>query len=509
MKTSLARLEISTKAQLGGDRPGPRRRRESRGDAIFGSTRRSSPLGGPGRRQGDRHDQELRPESRLPRFKARLLDRRPAWPRADRCPSSASARRSDGGFAPSFSPPGDHLVEVSDRRRPVDARQRSAGWPCRSGSSSTCCWSTATPRPSRSRRTPITWSRRSTPRRSRPRGSPSQIRTEVVNESQLGTRKTWLAFDAVVLCNVASVHRRPRSPRSTPTLKQGGGVVVFGGDQVVGRQLQPVPVRRRQGDLCPRRWWGRWATPRSKQAAFEFDARDYKHPILNIFYQADAPVIAGLTGAKTWQYHKLKIPEELAIAGQGRALVQQRRPGHHRGAPPPGDGDSGGHHGRHRMDHLAAPPELPADHGADHPPSGLGAADRTQRPGRPADRPGPPRLGRRRSRSKSPAPMRSEFPPSSSRPATSACSTSRKPTFRALIGPRSARRWPWKRSSPPTPTRPRATRSSSTALGLAEAVPGWNVRLSDQLERPGPATPPRSAARGNCTGRCSMPCSFC
>ena len=40
------------------------------------------------------------------------------------------------------------------------------------------------------------------------------------------------------------------------------------------------------------------------------DAKDYKHPIVSLFAGADSNVIAGLTGAKTWQYHKLNLPAE-------------------------------------------------------------------------------------------------------------------------------------------------------------------------------------------------------
>ena len=133
------------------------------------------------------------------------------------------------------------------------------------------------------------------------------IRTEVVNESQLGARDLS-SFDAVVLCNVAEF--APAEVTALDAfLKQGGGVVVFGGDvanaenynQLLyadGTGILPAMVEATVGDA------------ESKQGAYEFDAKDFKHPIVAPFQGAAANVLAGLTGAKTWKYQKLKLPTD-------------------------------------------------------------------------------------------------------------------------------------------------------------------------------------------------------
>ncbi len=138
-------------------------------------------------------------------------------------------------------------------------------------------------------------------------GSPSQIRTEVVNETQIGSRDL-APFDAVVLCNVAQFTGAEVSTLDA-YLKQGGGVVIFGGDQVIPENYNQILFAGGKG-MLPASLVGVVGDAQAKQSAVEFDARDFKHPIVNPFYGAAANVIAGLTGAKTWQYHKLKIPED-------------------------------------------------------------------------------------------------------------------------------------------------------------------------------------------------------
>jgi len=132
------------------------------------------------------------------------------------------------------------------------------------------------------------------------------IRTEVVVESQLRSRDLS-AFDAVVLCNVAEFDQAEVSALDA-FLKQGGGVVVFGGDAVVAENYNAMLFKEGQG-ILPASVESTIGDARTKQGAFEFDAKDFKHPIVNPFQGAPANVIAGLTGAKTWQYEKLKIPD--------------------------------------------------------------------------------------------------------------------------------------------------------------------------------------------------------
>ncbi len=90
-------------------------------------------------------------------------------------------------------------------------------------------------------------------------GSPGQtgpIHVEVVSESQL-SRRELTPYDVVVLCNVAQFSP-PEVTALEDFLKQGGGVVVFGGDQVVadnynrllyadGKGLLPASVGRERG----------------------------------------------------------------------------------------------------------------------------------------------------------------------------------------------------------------------------------------------------------------------
>jgi hypothetical protein len=91
-------------------------------------------------------------------------------------------------------------------------------------------------------------------------------------------------------------------------VKQGGGVVIFGGDQVVaknynrllfddGKGLLPASIRPSVGDAAKR------------EAAISFDPLGYRHPLIAEYQGAGDPVTAGLTLVNTYQYHKLVIPE--------------------------------------------------------------------------------------------------------------------------------------------------------------------------------------------------------
>lgn len=137
-------------------------------------------------------------------------------------------------------------------------------------------------------------------------GSPSVIRAEVVAESQL-SRRELAPYDAVVLCNIAQFTGAEVAALDD-YLKQGGGVIVFGGDQVVpenynrllfadGKGLLPASVGPSVGDAS------------KKESAFGLDPLGFKHPIVAEFAGESDAVMAGLTGAKTWQFHKLTIPK--------------------------------------------------------------------------------------------------------------------------------------------------------------------------------------------------------
>lgn len=162
-------------------------------------------------------------------------------------------------------------------------------------------------------------------------GSPSMIRTEVVAESQL-SRRELAPYDAVILCNMAQFTEAEVTALED-YLKQGGGVVVFGGDQVVpenynrllyadGKGLLPAAIGPYVGDAS------------KKEAGFGFNALGFKHSIVSEFGGEADPVMAGLTAAKTWQFHKLKLPQgtkaavALAFDNGDPAVVEMPR---HRG----------------------------------------------------------------------------------------------------------------------------------------------------------------------------------
>jgi hypothetical protein len=100
-------------------------------------------------------------------------------------------------------------------------------------------------------------------------------------------------------------------------LKQGGGVVIFLGDQVFpdnynrllyadGKGLLPALIGPTRGDAA------------KKEAGFFFNPLNYRHPIVAEYRGEDAPVTSGLTQAITWKYHGLVVPKgstaEVALA---------------------------------------------------------------------------------------------------------------------------------------------------------------------------------------------------
>lgn len=159
-------------------------------------------------------------------------------------------------------------------------------------------------------------------------GNPSVVRTEVVPEGQLATRELS-AFDVVVLCNIAQFTESEVAALDD-FLEQGGGVVVFGGDQVIpenynrilfadGKGLLPASIGTTVGDAATR------------QSSFGFNALGYRHPIVAPFAGESDQVTAGLTAVKTWQFHKLTLPPDsqaqvaLAFDTGAPAVVEARR----------------------------------------------------------------------------------------------------------------------------------------------------------------------------------------
>lgn len=138
-------------------------------------------------------------------------------------------------------------------------------------------------------------------------GTPSMIRTEVVAESQV-SRRDLAPYDTVVLCNIAQF-TESEVDALEDYLKQGGGVVIFGGDQVLrdnynrllyadGKGILPASVGATVGDPA-----------RKNESSFEFKPLGYRHPIVEDFANEPEKVQASLTGVKTWAFHKLKLPK--------------------------------------------------------------------------------------------------------------------------------------------------------------------------------------------------------
>jgi Aerotolerance regulator N-terminal/von Willebrand factor type A domain len=138
-------------------------------------------------------------------------------------------------------------------------------------------------------------------------GQPKPIRVEVVAESQL-SHKELSAFDVVVLCNVAQFNQTEATALDD-FLKQGGGVVVFGGDQVQpenynrllfadGKGLLPASIGPSVGDAA------------TKEGGFFFNPLGYRHPIISEYQGQSDPVTSGITQAITFQYHKLVLAKD-------------------------------------------------------------------------------------------------------------------------------------------------------------------------------------------------------
>jgi Aerotolerance regulator N-terminal/von Willebrand factor type A domain len=138
-------------------------------------------------------------------------------------------------------------------------------------------------------------------------GQPRPVRVEYTPESQFANREL-ADYDVVVLCNVAQFTQREVTALDD-FLSQGGGVVVFGGDQVVpdnynrllyadGKGLLPAEIGPSVGD-APKR-----------QGGFLFNPLAYRHPIVSEYQGEADPVTAGITQTRTWQYHKLLLPKD-------------------------------------------------------------------------------------------------------------------------------------------------------------------------------------------------------
>jgi von Willebrand factor type A domain/Aerotolerance regulator N-terminal len=135
-------------------------------------------------------------------------------------------------------------------------------------------------------------------------GQPAPMHVEVVAESQL-SRRELAPYDVIVLCNVAQFSQ-PEAAALDDYLKQGGGVVIFGGDQVVADNYNQILYDDGKG-LLPAKIGPSVGDASKKEAGFGLNPKDYKHPIVAEFQGEKDSVLSGLTRALTYQYHKLLL----------------------------------------------------------------------------------------------------------------------------------------------------------------------------------------------------------
>ncbi len=163
------------------------------------------------------------------------------------------------------------------------------------------------------------------------------VQPEVVPESEMAfvlQRVGQAAPDVLVLCNVAQF-----SPAEVDVLRQhlarGGGLVVFGGDQVLADnynrllagdedRILPAAIGETiEYDV---------AEDSGQQGSSDrprLDPLEFRHPIVQDFAGQEEAVLAGLTSVKTSRYHQLQRPEDttsmLALAfdnGDPAVLVE-------------------------------------------------------------------------------------------------------------------------------------------------------------------------------------------
>lgn len=161
-------------------------------------------------------------------------------------------------------------------------------------------------------------------------GQPSPIETRVILDSQL-SRNDLSPFDAVVLCNVAQVSR-DEATMLDAYLRQGGGLVIFTGDQVMAENYNRILFDDGQG-LLPASLGAIVGDPQRRENPYRFDPIGFQHPIVADFAGQPDPVTSSLTNVKTFRYHKLQPAEDSGArvalgVGSDPLIIEARR---HRG----------------------------------------------------------------------------------------------------------------------------------------------------------------------------------
>ena len=219
----------------------------------------------------------------------------------------ASGADATVNFRPTINTPGEHLLEVrlDDDPLPLD-NHRWLALPVRDALSVLLVDGHFKSEPFASETDYL--SQALNPGTNSP-GVPALIKTRVLPESRFA-RQDLSTHDVVCLCNVAQFTESETAALDA-FLKQGGGVVIFGGDQIVPENYNRLLYQDGKG-LLPASIGAPMGDDKRKQGSFEFNPLGFQHPIVRQFFGTEAAVIAGLTNSKTWKYHKLVVPKDSA-----------------------------------------------------------------------------------------------------------------------------------------------------------------------------------------------------
>lgn len=240
-------------------------------------------------------------------------------------PALASGESAEVEFRHEFAAPGDHVIEVridddgllpdNRRRRVVTVREAVE-----------VLLVDGDPKPGPFDSDTAFFAEAISPEPDSP-GQPRHIRTRIITESQL-SRSDLGAYDCVVLCNLPRVSRDDVDNLES-YLKQGGGLVVFTGDQVQPDNYNRLLHRDGQG-ILPARIENPVGDPTSRESPFLLDTLAFAHPFVSDFAGQLEPVVASLTNVKTYRYHRL-LPRKDTTArialklGNDPLIIEQPR----------------------------------------------------------------------------------------------------------------------------------------------------------------------------------------
>lgn len=227
-------------------------------------------------------------------------------------------------FAPVFSSPGDHLaeavIEPADRM-PLDDHRRIS-IPVREHVKVLLVDGDFKPEPYKAETDLLSAALE-------PDGdsddSPSIVAVETVSEAQFDSSELG-TYDVIALCNVARVSETEVAALES-FLASGGGVLIFGGDQVEPDNYNEYLFKNGKG-ILPAKLGPSVGAADSRETVFTFNPLEFKHPIVRQFSGTRDEVMVGLTNVITRQYHKLLIPPDtsartaLAFSSGDPAVVE-------------------------------------------------------------------------------------------------------------------------------------------------------------------------------------------